>query len=71
MNRCDCCGKFGELETITLEIKKHKECDVNVLFGKQEIKTSLDLPKTELPPAQLIPNPVAPYMGDELAKMIR
>lgn len=32
MNKCDCCWKFGELEEITITIKKHKECDVNTLF---------------------------------------
>lgn len=73
MNKCDSCGKFGEVETVTVEIKKHKECDINGAFGvKQEVitKIPLDLPREELPPAQLIPNKVAPYIGEELKKML-
>ncbi len=55
MNKCDCCGKFGDLEEVTITIKKHNECDVNTLFGVDEIeKVNLDtLPNIPFPPIKL------------------
>lgn len=44
--KCDVCGKYhdeGELETVTVVIRKHKDCDVNVLFGQSERKAALPM----------------------------
>lgn len=71
MNKCDICAKFGELETTTLEIKKHKECDVNGLFvTKQEprIYTSSEV-KTDIKPFE-VPSGAPAYVNAELKKMV-
>ena len=34
INKCDVCSKFGELEEVTITIKKHNNCDVNAVFGQ-------------------------------------
>ncbi len=69
MNKCDCCGQFGELEDVTIVIKKHKACDINGALGKQAT-----LPPMQVVPATVLPNVIssaAPYMNEELAKMIK
>lgn len=47
INRCDCCGQFGELETVTVEVKKHKECDINTLFGKSTTTSPFNAPSIQ------------------------
>lgn len=75
MNKCDICNRFGELETVTLEVKKHKECDVNGLFKTQAPieprPAPVDLTNaTASVPVQLIPNGAPPYVAEELKRMI-
>lgn len=72
MNRCDCCGKFGDTEEVTITIKKHKACDVNVLFDRLVPQNLVPTIVTgSVMPLDLPKNPVGPaYVGEELKKMI-
>lgn len=77
MNKCDCCGKFGELEEVTITIKKHKACDINGAFGVVESPVNIAsqwTSNTKQPDAvtytATATNPAAPYVNAELEKMI-
>lgn len=87
MNKCDCCGQFGELEEVVITIKKHKDCDVNSLFSQP---VNHVVPKMNLVSGDVItpgsvakvpyeiplhgpghPDRGAPYLNDELKKIIQ
>ncbi len=75
MNKCDCCGQFGELEEIVVTIKKHKNCDINGAFGVKEkpVHIATQWTSTAKQPDGITitsSNPATPYVNAELDKMI-
>lgn len=73
--KCDICLGFcaeEELDLVTIVLSKHKECKLDQVFGRSELKkVPIDLPRVEQVQAQMpvLPTGAPAYVAEEIAKM--